>query len=245
MGIYESIVDQSFEVQSNACFQKLCSEMENRFDGLPDFHTSVHLEMRKIETIQKNVEGKLELEKTLVRRFDKHLRKDVYRLMSIINEQKGNKAVKLLEINVRICPVNWSDFIKNEEFKIQALKKPISFLGARLCTPIILMAASVSSDDKYISLATGVKGVSNYKSSIFIDKIEGGRLAIRAGLKAEILPQHLDHKLKPLLTPLTLTISDQEVINRYLSQYLVPEKETIVKKLYNHVEQLYQDAVNT
>jgi len=240
MDIYEQIVDQSFEVQSNACFEKLSSEMENRFEGLPDFHTSVHLEMKKIKSIIKDVEGKLSIPKSLLRKFDKHLLKDVFYLISKINELEGKKSVKLLEMQVKMCPVNWANFISDEQIKYNALKKPITLLGSRLKTPIVLLAASVSREDKYISLATGVNGVSNYKSSIFIDKVNEKKLVINAGLKAEIFPQNLDHKLKSLLSSITLTFSDEDVINRYLNKYLVPEKEKIVKKLYRHVENLYE-----
>ena len=223
--------DIALKITSSEDMDTVCHWMENRFIGLPHFHESIDLKVighKKISTGD-NVGA---VYQTIKNQTAPHLVHDLASMLEFIAQQKGKKSFGLLQLKIKLVPSLLNDLLAgeyNEGFK----KNLFLTLGTRFYVPVTLALASVRSNKDYISLATGIQGISHYSSALQLseDCLIKGYL-IKAGIQVSAKPSHIDNRI---LRKIAGSLIDQGIINKYLKTYLIPEKKQIVSKLGEYV----------
>ncbi|UJH68420.1 hypothetical protein [Allomuricauda sp. SCSIO 65647] len=234
---FEELRHLKLETEATKSFDALIHCMENRFTGLPLFHKSIHLKVLKFEKI---IENEVEIpswQPSVFASAAPHLKKDLFELLNHARNKKGRKSLGLLFLRAKVFP-----HLLNQELQKRA--KSISRTGQLLCrwigphidAPVILAVLSIKTHNRYESLAVGLKGVSTYRSALYLRPLKGGtHYEIEAGLDVEVLPKHLAHRMGPFLDATQSWLLPDDFFDGYLKNYLIPEKEDIVNKLCQYV----------
>ena len=234
--------DQRFEVRSDRDFQSVAQLMNDRFGGLPSFHSSVRLNLLEEQKLIADETGQLEIPALLAEQVEPHLRADLDHLVDTINRGEGVKSLGILRLEIGL----------NQEFARQQLdemgdgthpwiRKMARWVGSHVRVPILLAVASRKSEEQYESLAVGVRGVTRYSSALVVrphQVAEGGSpgvYEVTGGLEAQVQRENIDHPISALLVACGERVLPRGFFNRYLQRYMVPERRTIVTRLCHYV----------
>lgn len=167
--------------------------MDERFVGLPLFHKSVQLGVKRVNKLIENEASELRLPDEVYRATAPHLYGDLQQLIEFIQREPGLKSFGLLRLSVKLSPKLLKQELKTRKNNSsRLLDKLIQMIGTKVSVPITLAVASRKTDDSYESLAVGINGVSSYSSALFVKQQEDrNSYIVKAGLELD----HVIHRL--------------------------------------------------
>jgi len=226
-----------FKVTGATNFNEMTSWMDDRFTGLPLFHKSVELRVKRVEKLIENQANELRLPDEVYRATAPHLYGDLKHLIEFIQREPGLKSFGLLHLSVKLSPKLLRQELKRrKKDSSRSLDKLIQMVGARVSVPVILAVASRKTDDHYESLAVGINGVSNYCSALYVKPLEDGKsYAVKAGLETDVSAKHINTVVGKILNAFNGRLLPSDFFNNYLKNNLEPERERIVKTLCEYV----------
>ena len=226
-----------FKVSGASSFNQVATWMDKRFVGLPLFHKSVELGVKRVEKLIENQANELRLPDEVYRATAPHLYSDLKHLIEFIQREPGLKSFGLLHLSVKLSPQLLTQELKRRKKDTsRSLDKLIQMVGTRVRVPVILAVASRKTDDYYESLAVGINGVSNYCSALSVtpQKDETCYL-VKAGIETNVLPEHINSFAGKLLNASKDRLLPSDFFNNYLKNNLEPERERIIKTLCEYV----------
>ena len=226
-----------FKVTGATNFNEMTSWMDERFVGLPLFHKSVELRVKRVEKLIENQANELRLPDEVYRATAPHLYGDLKHLIEFIQREPGLKSFGLLHLSVKLSPKLLSQELKRRKKESsRSLDKLIQMFGARVSVPVILAVASRKTDDYYESLAVGINGVSNYCSALYVKHQEDRKsYIVKAGLETGVSAEHINTFVGKILNAFNGRLLPSDFFNNYLKNNLEPERERIVKTLCEYV----------
>jgi hypothetical protein len=226
-----------FKVTGAATFNEVTTWMDDRFVGLPLFHKSVELGVKRNEKLIQNQDNELRIPDEVFRTTAPHLYGDLKHLIEFIQREPGVKSFGLLHLSVKLSPQLLSQELKKrKKDSSRSLDKLIQIVGERVRVPVILAVASRKTDDYYESLAVGINGVSNYCSVLSVTpQKEEACYLVKAGIEISVLPEHINSFAGKLLDASKDRFLPSDFFNNYLKNHLESEREKIVKTLCEYV----------
>ena len=220
-----------FKVTGDTNFNEVTTWMDERFLGLPLFHRSVDIGVKRVEKLIQNQANELRLPDEVYRATAPHLYGDLKHLIEFIQREPGIKSFGLLHLSVKLSPQLLSQELKKrKKDSSRSLDKLIQIIGKRVRVPVILAVASRKTDDYYESLAVGINGVSNYCSALSVTpQKEEACYLVKAGIETKVMPEHINSFAGKLLNASKDRLLPSDFFNNYLKNHLEPERERIVK----------------
>lgn len=233
---FSELNDFVFGISSSENFNTITKWMDRRFMGLPLFHKSVHLKVKRFEKVIESEPGELLLPKSVYKVTAPHLANDLNHLLNYIQREGGIKSFGLLHLSVKLMP----HLLKHEILRYKTHGKSIpsllTWLGSQIEVPVILAVASRRTDNNYESLAVGLRGLDSYASALTLcTSANKNGYVVQAGLHTCASLDHIDHSMAKLLNVIDCQLLPKEFFNRYLKNYLIPERQDIVKALCEYV----------
>ena len=244
---YAKLNDQVFTVRGDVNFEQMTRWMDDRFEGLPLFHRSVHLDIKRVEKVVVGETGAFNLPDSVYARTDSRLLPDLRKLLATLEREPGVRSFGLLHLGVKLSPGKIRKNLRAREILSRSILKDIpapaeqvldrlvQTLGESIEVPVLLAVGSRRTESHYESLAAGLSGVTRYCSALTVRETEPGVFRINGGLEVEVLPEHINHPSGLLLELSQGLVLDPGFFNRYLKAYLEPERERIVKRLCEYV----------
>ncbi len=227
--------DSSYRISSSANFDTVCKWMDNRFWGLPFFHESVIIKVKKFDTFIEGEFGALKLPEQVYKITSKHLIEDLKSLINFIQRDKGVKSFGLLHLSIKLPQhlLN-KEFKKLHQNKFNPFYSISRFFGSRVSVPMVLAIASRKTDSYYESLAVGVNGVSRYYSILNMESSQNkSEYIVRGNIESQVYLKHVSFPFKKLFSKNNAL--PENFFNTYLNNYLKPEREKIVRRLCEYV----------
>lgn len=232
---FSTLDDVTYTVDSSASFETVAKWMENRFVGLPIFHKSIELRVKRYHKVILKEQGELKLPKFIYALTNHGNLDDLRQLLGYVQRESGLKSFGLLYLNVKLK----QGLLKSEmnRYRMLGYKIPnlVFKIGALVEVPITLAVASRKSNNYYESYAIGLNGVKNYQSALTLSLIERNRYVVNGGLHTSVYLNNIRHPLINILQNTGCRWLPREFLNRYLKNHLFPEKQMIVKELCNYV----------
>lgn len=227
-----------YDIESLENFDTVTKWMEGRFKGLPIFHKSVHLKVKRLEKLIEEEAGQLRIPKAVLKMADPHLKHELNELISYMQHNDGVKSFGLLHLSVKLMPHLLQHELKKYRGHGRQLPNYLLKIGSLIEVPIILAVASRKANDYYESLAVGLSGIGSYRSALSLFHCESeNKYRVHAGLTATVSLEHINHILPEIMNATNCNLLPTGFLNRYLQNHLIPEREQIVKKLCKYVFQ--------
>ncbi len=233
---FGSLDQLAFELPATTDFGTLTEWMDHRFDGLPLFHRSIHLQVDLFEKVVQNEGGALEVPEHVFKRTSPHLKKDLDHLMAHIQRDEGIKSFGLLHLSVKLVSENCRETLEKQQYPHKSIPRFLQWMGSKVKVPIVLAVASRKTQNHYESLAVGLRGLGHYRSSLTVGHSTDGRgYAVKAGLEAQVSCADIDHLAGKILAFSKGALLPPDFFDTYLQDHLMPEREHIVKTLCEYV----------
>lgn len=222
----EDLKTSEISVSSKTDFETVVKWMENRFIGLPQFHTSINLQVLKHQCLIENEKDELMLPEGMRNIEYIQSSKNLHQAITNINKTEGAKSFGLLYLKIKLLPKLLKDQLKDYS---KGHRHLVYLIGSTIRVPVILALLSRKTSNHYESIAIGIKGVTNYNSILEVHAPQSTlEYQIKGGLRVSVEPEDLDHLFLNKIRPF---INSDNLINQYLGQYLIPEKKEIIRKL--------------
>lgn len=234
---FNELEQLEFKVTGATNFNKVTTWMDDRFEGLPLFHQSVELGVRRVEKLIENQANELRIPDEVYRATAPHLIGDLKHLIDYVQREPGVKSFGLLHLSVKLAPQLLNQELSSrKKDSAMSFDKVLQLVGSRVRVPVLLAVASRKTDDYYESLAVGLNGVSNYSSALYLKpSADKSSYIVKAGLETRVSAKHINNFAGKILNASKNRLLAPDFFNNYLKNHLEPERERIVKTLCEYV----------
>ena len=223
--------DPMFEVDGNMSLTEFADGLDNRFAGLPQFHQSVMLRVVENQNLIHRTSGLLSIPDSILSRATKRLRPQALALIDDLNGIEGQRSLQLLRLGVRFPQDRILRHLYGLLSDAGSLRRQLlRFFITRQEVQILKIVGSVLSDERYQSHAVNLRGVTQYRSAIVVDRAsqQASPMQIRGGLEVDICVRHIDHPARFLAAGMGVP---DEVFDEYLKAELHPERQEVMERL--------------
>ncbi|WP_420602853.1 hypothetical protein [Flagellimonas sp.] len=233
---FSTLSDFAFAISSPENFDTITEWMDNRFTGLPLFHKSVHLKVRRYHKIIASEGNKLALPEFIYKMASPHLSDCLDILLKYIQREEGIKNFGLLYLSVKLMPHLLKQEINRYKTHGRSISDLVTWMGTQIEVPIVLAVASRKTETYYESLAIGLRGIDSYASALTLCPSEhSNEYLMHAGLNVHASLKYLDHIIPKFATATHCKLLPEGFFSRYIRNYLIPERQDIVRTLCEYV----------